>query len=345
MSTENQERQGGDLRGRGPVRLDLSTCVNPYGPPDAVMEALRNLPGDAVRMHPYATASDVESAYAGYLDRAANEFVAGQGASDLIWTLARHFDGKPAGLPMPTYTEFRLAFPQALQFGGGPFTHPLEVLDDAMRACCVVIISNPHNPTGQVIGRADLTDIARRHPASVLVVDESYIDFLADHEAMTLAGCDADNVIVLRSPSKFFGLAGARSGVAWSVHPQRADWRRKRTSWPVSAFAAMALRTALAEPSWAARTREALATDTAWLESQLARSGLTLTPGRLHFRLLTGSESDVARFAGALDQRRIAVRVLRAASGVGKPAVRISSPRHQDRHWLAQALGQPVAAD
>ena len=52
------------------------------------------------------------------------------------------------------------------------------------------------------------------------------MDFLPGHAAMTLAGCDLANVIVLRSPSKFFGLAGARSGVAWSRQPLRAQWQR-----------------------------------------------------------------------------------------------------------------------
>lgn len=189
MSGVSLPRQGGDLRGRSPVQLDLSTCVNPYGPPDAVLEALRGMPAEAVRVHPYAAAGDVESAYAEYTGLAAAEFVAGRGTSELIWSLAHHLGGKTVGLPLPSYTEFRQAFPQAQAFGGGPSTHGIDMLDQAMRTCDVVVLSNPHNPTGQVIPRNDLVDIALRYPASLLVVDESYIDFLAEHAAMTMAGC------------------------------------------------------------------------------------------------------------------------------------------------------------
>ena len=164
MSTGSHQRQGGDLRGRGPVSLDLSTCVNPYGPPGTVMEALRSLPPEAIRAHPYQAAGDVEAAYAAYLGQPAGQLVAGRGTSDLIWTLARHLDGKTTGLPLPAYTEFRQAFPRARTFGGGPSTHPLEILDTAMRACDAVIISNPHNPTGQLLHPGDLAGIARRHP-------------------------------------------------------------------------------------------------------------------------------------------------------------------------------------
>jgi histidinol-phosphate/aromatic aminotransferase/cobyric acid decarboxylase-like protein len=338
VSAHSPGRQGGDLRGHGPVQLDLSTCVNPYGPPDTVLAALRAMPESAVRMHPYTAASDVESAYAEHLGQPAVEFTAGRGSSDLIWMLARQFDGHAAGIPLPGYTEFRRAFPQGRPFGGGPSTHPAEVLDEAMRACDVVIMSNPHNPTGQVIQRRDLADLAARHPASTLVVDESYMDFLPAEAAQTMVGCEADNVIVLRSPSKFWGLAGVRSGAAWSRQPLRAQWDRWRTSWPVSVFAAAALRTALADKTWASSVRQALARDSTWLEGCIAQAGLDISPGRLHFRLLTGPAPDVDRLAGSLASCGIAVRVLEEAYGVGLPAVRISAPRREDRWQLAAAL-------
>lgn len=345
MSTSSHQRQGGDLRGRGPASLDLSTCVNPYGPPATVMQAIRSLPPDVIRAHPYQAAGDIEAAYAAYLGQPAGQLAAGRGTSDLIWTLARHLDGKTTGLPLPAYTEFRQAFPRAHTFGGGPSAHPLEILDNAMRACDAVIISNPHNPTGQLLRPGDLAAIAQAHPGCVLVADESYMDFLPGHATMTLAGCDLVNVIVLRSPSKFFGLAGARSGVAWSRQPLRAQWQGQRTNWPVSAIAATALTTALADTTWAAAARQSLASDARWLDQAISPSGLHITPGRLHFRLLTGPEEDITSFAGSLETRGVAVRVLEPAYGVGTPAIRISAPRRQDRQRLAAALGQDTAAD
>jgi len=338
MSSDTRQRQGGDLRDLGPIRLDLSTCVNPYGPPGAVVQALRGMSAEAIRRHPYGAAADVEAAYAHHTGQPVTEFVAGRGASDLIWALARHLDGKRVGLPMPAYSEFRRAFPNARPFGGEASTHPAAVLDEAMQACDAVIISNPHNPTGQAIPRTDLAAVAGRHPASLLVADESYIDFLADPAPITLIGCGLGNIIVLRSPSKFFGLAGARSGVAWSLHPLPGQWRHTRTSWPVSAFAAAALQTALASSSWAATTRQLLASDTTWLDRTLTGSGLEITPGILHFRLLTGTAGTITRFARHLGSCGVAVRVLEEAYGVRKPAMRISAPRCEDRAVLSSAL-------
>ena len=167
MSTDSHQRQGGDLRGRGPVSLDLSTCVNPYGPPDTVMQALRSLPPER---HPEPTPTRPPATSRRPTPPTSASLPAswspGRGTSDLIWTLARQLDGKTTGLPLPAYTEFRQAFPQARTFGGGPSTHPLEILDDAMRACDAVIISNPHNPTGQLLHRGDLAESRKRTPAA-----------------------------------------------------------------------------------------------------------------------------------------------------------------------------------
>ncbi|MGH3869026.1 MAG: pyridoxal phosphate-dependent aminotransferase [Pseudonocardiaceae bacterium] len=339
MNDSSLGRQGGDQGNRGGVKLDLSTCVNPYGPPPRVMSVLRNLPESLVRAHPYKAAADVERSYAEHLGRPIEEFLAARGTSELIWILAREMQGHKVGLPMPTYSEFLQAFEGAHAYGGGSSTHPVENLDEAMRDSDVVILSNPHNPTGQIIDRQSLVDLAINYASTILVVDESYIDFLSNGDDVTLVGCEADNVVVLRSPSKFYGLAGIRSGVAWSRRSIRSRAEAWRTPWPISALAAEALRQALRERSWATETRGFLASDAAWLEDVLAESELEITAGLLHFRLTTGSASYVAKFADSLQTHGILVRVLTDRHGVGRPALRIAAPRQNDRWVLAAALG------
>lgn len=338
MTEPHLGRQGGDLRARGPGLLDLSTCVNPYGPPEAVLVALRNMNESAVKLHPYGAATEVEELYAQYLGQPAHEFVAGSGTSDLIWSLAQYSDGQVVCLPLPCYTEYRQAFPGARTLGGGPSTHTPEVLDQAMRECRLIILSNPHNPTGQVINRRDLIHVARNNPACTLIVDESYMDFLWPADTQTLVGSDAGNIIALRSPSKFFGLAGVRSGVAWTRNPAFPRWRRQHTNWPVSAFAAEALRVAMSDEAWSADARQHLADDSAWLHDSLKSSALRCAPGSLHFRLLTGEDRAVTSFATSLESSGIIVRILGEAHGIGSAAVRISSPHLRDRQRLTDAL-------
>jgi histidinol-phosphate/aromatic aminotransferase/cobyric acid decarboxylase-like protein len=306
------------------------------------MSALRNLPESMVRLHPYGAAAQVECIYAGHLGQPASEFVSGRGSSDLIWWLGQIFHQASIGLPMPAYTEFLRAFPQARAWGGGPSTHALQVIEEAMRANDVVVLSNPHNPTGQVIQKSGLVDLANRYRSTTLVVDESYIDFLPDDSDVTMIGCDVDNVVVLRSPSKFLGLAGLRSGVAWSRSKTlRLALQERRTTWPISALAAELLSCAIGERTWAIKVRRLLADDASWLYELLAHSGLSIAPGHLHFRLMTGSAPEVAVFVNCLESNGILVRVLEAAHGVGMPAIRISAPKRVDRSLLGAALGRP----
>jgi histidinol-phosphate/aromatic aminotransferase/cobyric acid decarboxylase-like protein len=343
MNHTNLGYQGGDQRNHGGVQLDLSTCVNPYGPPPAVMAVLRNLSESIVRAHPYEAAARVEHSYAGHLGRPVEEFVASRGTSEMIWILAREMQGYKVGLPMPTYSEFRRAFVGAQTYGGGPSTHLVETLDEAMRDSEVVVLSNPHNPTGQVIERRVLADLAAIHTSTRLIVDESYIDFLANGDDVTLVGCEVDNVVVLRSPSKFYGLAGLRSGVVWSRRSMRSMAEAWRTPWPVSALAAEALERALRQQSWAVETRSFLASDGAWLADALKKSELDVTEGLLHFRLVTASANYVAKFVNLMNAHGILVRVMGDDPGIGSPAVRIAAPRHEARQVLAAALVSGLA--
>ncbi|MEA2168903.1 MAG: histidinol-phosphate aminotransferase, partial [Solirubrobacteraceae bacterium] len=78
-----------------------------------------------------------------------------------------------------------------------------------------MIISNPHNPTGGQLERDGSLAVAAAHPDATLIVDESYVNFAPDPLVRSVIGCDAHNVVVLRSTSKFYGIAAVRAGVAW----------------------------------------------------------------------------------------------------------------------------------
>jgi histidinol-phosphate/aromatic aminotransferase/cobyric acid decarboxylase-like protein len=336
--------QGGDIRGLSGSVLDLSTCVNPYGPPPSVMKMLRNISPRNVRSHPYGADHRVEELYASTTGQPKNRFTAGQGTSEFIWHLSRTLQEGAVGLPLPAYTEYLRAFPNARRYGSGASSHPIEILDNAMSVNRAVIISNPHNPTGQILPRDDLIEVASRHPASTLIVDESYIDFLAKPSDVTLIGVDLENAAVLRSPSKFYGLAGLRSGVLWSPSNISAIVRENRMNWPVSAVAADALACALGDEKWTNLARTQLAEDSKWLVHELEQSELNIVQGHMHFRLLTGSQRMITKLVEITTQFNVRVRELQPAHGVGLPAVRISAPTRTERGTLSRALAAFMGA-
>src|SRR5947209_5448467 len=203
-------------RGEG-ARLDLSGGVNPYGPPAAVLDALRSLSGADVAQPPDYAAERLEVAYAAALAVDPSELIAGRGPGEFLWDLGRLVPHHAVAVPLPAWGEVLDVFPtRGFSRYPGEQLPSVAQLDEALDMAELVVVSNPQLPSGLTLDRDGLIDAAERHPASTLVVDESAVDFLPDPGAATLVGADIDNVIVLRSGADFYGTGAARTGVAWS---------------------------------------------------------------------------------------------------------------------------------
>jgi histidinol-phosphate/aromatic aminotransferase/cobyric acid decarboxylase-like protein len=153
---------------------------------------------------------------------------------------------------------------------------------------------------------------------------------------------------VLRSPSKFFGLAGARVGVAWSPSADLRDaLRPQRGSWPVSAIEVAPVAAALADDRWISATHAALTSDARWLDGQLRGLGWSppstqrgeglvhgLVEGSVtHFRLLFVDDASAA--TARLAAAGLGVRPLGAGHGLPGHALRIAAPQADERDTFA----------
>jgi histidinol-phosphate/aromatic aminotransferase/cobyric acid decarboxylase-like protein len=112
---------------------------------------------------------------------------------------------------LPAYTDYLKVFPGRGFTMAGEQIRSIEQIDAALAGGGVVIISNPHNPTGAHLDPNDLVAIATPRPDSILVVDESYVGFTPNPVARWVIGGDAANIVVLQSTTKFYGIAATRS--------------------------------------------------------------------------------------------------------------------------------------
>ena len=327
----------------GSVALDLATGVNRYGPPQAVLDALRSLSADDVAKPPVDAAERLDEAYAGVLGVDAGELIGGTGPAAFLRDVGRRVPHRAVAVPCPAGDAVLEVFP-----GRGFTRHPGERLpsvdqvDAALDAAELVVISNPQMPTGLILDRDALADTARRHPASTLIVDESAIDFLADPATATLVGTDADNVVVLRSGADFYGIAATRTGVAWTRDPlMRALFTGHRAA---SGLDVAVTEAALAAGDWATDTRRRLAADAAWFHGVLPALGgrpVTGAGPRLPYGFILSDTA--AGDAAALAAAGIAVRVLGPGHGVHPGALGLFAPRESERTVLAAALGATPA--
>ena len=320
--------------------LDLATGLNRYGPPPAVLDALRSLSAADVAVVPSRAAARLEAAYAGVLGVSPEELIAGRGPSEFLWDLGRMVPHHSVAVPLPAWGEVLEVFPgRGFSRFPGEQVPSVAQVDEALECFELVVISNPQMPSGLTLDRDGLLETARRHPACTLVVDESAIEFLPDPAAATLVGADADNVIVLRSSVDFYGTAAARTGVAWSRdrHALRSLFGH-REALPLSGLDVVVTEAALAGPAWADDARRRLAADGAWLEQVLRTLGGRLIEGSgLPYRCLV---SDTAgEWAATLAAAGISVRALGPEHGVHPGALGIFAPLEAERSLLASALG------
>jgi histidinol-phosphate/aromatic aminotransferase/cobyric acid decarboxylase-like protein len=329
--------QGGDPS-RG-VDMDLSTCVNRYGPAPAAVAALHAIePGD-ILLHPYDAAEQLVDVYRWATGVTDGAMIAGRGASEFIWAMGRELDHGSVQVPLPGYTDYLKAFPGRGFSMAGEQLPSVEQVHAALDAGGVVIISNPHNPTGIQLDPSDLIAAAEAHPDATLVVDESYVGFTPNPLAASAIGCDAPNVVVLRSASKFYGIAAVRAGIAWCAdHEQLKRLFGHQENWGLSGVDVTVARAALRDFHWSTHSRAWMHADNAWLAQRLSEVS-DFDPrcnANVHFQFGFSERSD--DIADVFRGHGIGVRVLGAAHGVHPNAMRIVAPRTDERERFAAAV-------
>jgi histidinol-phosphate aminotransferase len=338
--------QGGDLRNLPPGKyIDLSTCVNRYGPPPAARAALQKVSDDELRIHPYGVSSQLEAAYSRKLRVETGELIAGRGTTEFIWSLSRMLNHREVAIPFPAYTDFLKAFPGCGLYLGSSQTQcfpRIEQIEIAMGSHRFVLISNPNNPTGTQLPPEALVRICELHPRSILCVDESYVDFLPDAFRISLAGAGVENLVVLQSPSKFYGIAGVRTGVAWTKNRGiRQRLRGMQDTWPLSLPEVKVAVAALDSEGWASEARAALLADANSLEGFL-QENFDFLEANVHYRFFfcSGAELVQREFL----KHGIVIRAFGASHGVDPGGIRLAAPKASEGDEFASALEQIKAS-
>lgn len=271
MPAEPDLRHHGDAE-TGPGLTDLAVNVRTGTPPTWLRERLA---AELPRLAAYPDGSAARAAVAARHGRPVAQTLLTSGAAEAFVLLSRVLTPRHAVVVHPQFTEPEAALRDAghaverllLRPGDGFRLDPAEVPEDAD----LVVVGNPTNPTSMLHPAATLARLAR--PGRVLVVDEAFADTVPG-EAESLAGrTDLPGLVVLRSLTKTWGLAGLRIGYLLAPEPLAARLAAAQPLWPVSSLAltaAIACSTpeALAEAEAAARQTAA---DRSHLLAELAR--------------------------------------------------------------------------
>jgi histidinol-phosphate aminotransferase len=324
--------------------VDFSVNVNPYGPAPAVLAAARAAPIDR---YPDPSATELRQAIGRAHELAPDAVVVGNGAADLLWTLARALC-RPRDAVLivePTFAEFRSAAAsmgaEILEWRASPARNFTPDLDEVERLLTrsgarVLYICTPGSPSGSHVPLADVAALASRQPRVTVVLDQAFVT-LSEHHADE-AGAVPPNVVRVRSLTKDHAIPGLRLGYLLAPAAFARRIEASRPPWTTSAVAQAAGLAALQEGAFIDESRRRLLADRRALHDELTSLGLPPVPSCTGFVLLPleSTGQDAQQMRTRLLGRRILVR---SCASFGLPRhIRIAARPAADRDKLHGAL-------
>jgi histidinol-phosphate aminotransferase len=294
--------------------LDFSANLNPFGPAPVVQRAVRTLlreSPDAVARYPDSLSLRLRRALAERLAVDAESLVVGNGSTELIRLLALAYFGRGDRvlLVQPTFGEYEVACRIA---GASVVTEQLspgrdfELDVDGMVSNIGrwrpkgVFLCNPNNPTGRYLPREAVERIVKSARGALVVLDEAYITFVDETwDSISLACGDAveqmGSLVVLRSMTKDYGMAGLRLGYAVAGREVICMLRRICPPWNVNALAQEAAIAAIGDDDYLERTRKELSKAKRYLVRELSAMDWPPVPSEANFFLVRVGDAGQVR--------------------------------------------------
>ncbi len=301
---------------RAPVAVDLSDNTNLWGPHPAADRALRDIAESGVTRYPSAYADRLRDAVAERYGVDAACVTTGCGSDDLLDSAFRAA-GSPGGVVAHLSPTFSMIAPLARMNGlrahtvdWDPWAGPPPEPDALLEADpAVVYVCRPNNPTGTSVPRAWVERLLERteRDGPLVVIDEAYADF-ADDDWLG-AATNRERLLVLRTLSKAYGLAGLRVGFGVGSPRVALEVDKSRGPYKVSAVAEAAAAAALGdEGDWTANAVHEARMMRGVLVEALRQRGFDPAPSDANFVLVRVGSVPADHVGGELRTRGVAVR-------------------------------------
>lgn len=291
----------------------LNSNENPYGPSPAAVRAMREAMADAFR-YP----DDAEAALAEAVARlhgvTTGEVLLGNGSSDILRLAAAAFlgEGKKLVTAEPTFESLwtHAAGSTIVKVPlDARFAHDLPAMLAASRDAALVYLCNPNNPTATITPKAAVRAFLDAVPReTVVLVDEAYHHYVdsADYESVMPLVARMPNLIVARTFSKIYAMAGLRCGYAVAQKPLLERMLRHQAFNAMNLMACVAARASLLDGAHAAESKRKNRDTRNWLAGELERLGYRTLPSEANF-VMIDLRSEVRPVIQAFRERRIHV--------------------------------------
>jgi histidinol-phosphate aminotransferase len=295
----------------GTAVIKLNTNENPYPPSPQAIEVLRNLDGEWLRRYPDPFARDFCQAASAALGVPAEWTIVGNGSDELLNVVVRACavgDERRVVYPMPTYVLYRTIAamqPATTVEIPYPVDWQLPIADLVAAQGAVTFVASPNSPSGHSIPIADLRALASQL-AGILVIDEAYVDFAPD-SALQLVR-EFDNVIVLRTLSKGYSLAGLRLGFGIANPALLSGLFKVKDSYNIDAIATLVGTAAMQDQDYKNSCADRVKQSRSTLALDLQQLGFKVGDSSGNFLLATPTSGTAPQLYQGLKARGILVR-------------------------------------
>jgi threonine-phosphate decarboxylase len=331
--------------------LDVSAGIAPFPAPPAALRAYRRAASDLAH-YPEIEGASLRRALAACLGLASENVLVGGGTTEFIYLIPRALKpGRVLGF-VPAYRDYAdaarlvghslVAVPTRREEN---FARDLRRLDAVLRAGDLIFLGNPNNPTGDLIPPAELRAFCARHPRVTAVVDEAYIDFIGP-AASCLTPKLPPNLLILRSPTKFYAVPGVRLGYCLGPAATIARLLDAKEPWTASAPALAVGLALLRCAGYDARVRRWLKrAKPALLKLLAAVPGLTVYSGAANYLLcrIQADRPTAAELRAACLERGLLIRDASNFEGLDSHYFRVAVRAPAENRRLARIIRETLA--
>ena len=330
------------------VRLDYSSSINPLGTPKKAIAAVKMSANSLVQTYPDPECRELKKSLSRYLGIDSEWFTVGNGAIEIIYWFA-HTTTSVRGrvvIPTPTFCEYEVA---SQKVGAEVTLVPLNNFDldtdkiiEKARGADAVFLCNPNNPTGMLATKQIMKIIENIDSSTKILLDECFIELADNPEANTMIDqiSEFDNLVILRSLTKSFGLAGLRVGYCVCNPTLAKKLSTNKIPWNVNSLAQVAGVAALRERRCLSKARALIKKERRFLHDNIEklesfhpiRSDSNFFLVHLQGRNSTQFRDRLLKKSGVL------VRDCSTFTGMGAQYIRIAIKKHSENVLLLKAL-------
>ena len=329
--------------------IDFSASINPLGCPEDVHKVIRER-FDDIKNYPDSECTNLKKAIAVKVPCNDSNIIVGNGSNELFYLIPRALKPKQGVILQPTFSEFKAALSNANvevveivnDDGNFPLINTnlssLTNIEDGM-----VFLCNPNNPTGQLTLRKDILELVNSNSNRLIVVDEAFMDFVDDDEKYSVIN-DAplmDNLIVVRSLTKFYGFPGLRLGYLVANESNVNKLMQYKEPWTVNTFAQIAGHVAINDIEFAVNTRQYVSREKTFLYDGLAGiKGIQPLQPSVNFILVKISNAEITSsgIQELLIKDNIIIRDCSNFIGLSDKYFRVAVRTREENQKLLRAL-------